>query len=83
MGEVRKLKFWSKPQALELLGKHIGMLRDGTDERLLGAGGVQIVIHTDGNGLTGAQQDAARFATIDGRCRDDAKAALLPAGESG
>ncbi len=32
IGEVRKVKFWDKPRALEMLGKHVGLLRDRTEE---------------------------------------------------
>jgi phage terminase small subunit len=30
---LRKVRFWSKPQALELLSRHLGMLRDKSEDK--------------------------------------------------
>ena len=32
VGEVRKVKFWDKTRALELLGRHVGLIRDRSEE---------------------------------------------------
>ena len=31
IGDTKKLKFWDKPRALELLGKHLGLFVDKVD----------------------------------------------------
>lgn len=61
---------WGQPERYNAEPGHVGGMA------------VQVIIHADGKGLTGAAQDAAQLATIDGLSRNNANAALLPAGET-